>query len=926
MGLRALARLVAWAAALVAARAGAPARAQGASGPALTREPDIARDEARVLIPQGEAAKPSIERLEIAPSEQRKRLADLREALNPATRAQAIMRVRALEGYLDYDDEDQIVYGPGRTRVTYKGFTLEADRVLLDSRLQEVQAEGTVELTTKNGVIHAQSLRYNFNQSEGVAYKVNGQYMPVYFHARQPADPRGTEPPQFQMISEHESIMRKTELSSCDFAVPHYYMRGREVAIYPEDRVFFRGATFYLMGVPVFYMPVYTRSLKEASPWFATVGYNSTSGARLRLGYSYHHETQEPSSEDDKKMETSSRGHADVYFDYVSKLGEGMGVDYDYEFDRGKAKGQMSVYGLDETNYKRYVFGATEPDSTASHDGMSVESERWRFKMLHKQQVTDNLSVMLNIDEFSDPDIFYDVLDLFNSEKEQTENLNDLRREPERGATVAATYVKEQYVLRMMAQTKDRIGLNRLNNYSMPTDNDLDWNLDPYNKLTDTTADGIGSHRWGTVSNKLQADAATSWLPWGQKGWFYHAELHLYDSLDKGLNTVDATDDAQVAGSEFYQQVMRQWKLGERYTLVGRAGFGVGEAERSSDGLGYDVSTMGTATSSGQTYPRTIDNLTFINDKTFLIGTKEKSYDQIKPSYVWGDTEWKLNARFSDELSGWLRWRYRKTTTDFLGDWYASLGDLTVPGDLYNYKLRENWLEGQLDYSLYRPLLTAYVGIGANLESSADLYANEAVNQVTTGLRWTNKRQTLIASSAITVMQRQIYDPTDPAQYQETEWYLNQGFSYTPKHGRWYLRLTNNVSLTQNATAESSDSSQYTYFSDQNTDDQLDIVYGRHLGPKWFTRIVGEYKYQSGSNNQLKWILERDMHDAIGILQFRVESKDDSSDSGSSNGFSNMSYDMRAGIKFKLPAKDATSGASDIHSLSQQVHQAAVAD
>jgi hypothetical protein len=884
-----------------------------AQAPALSREPAIARDEARRLIPGGEELAPSPERLEMAPGEQRRRLNDLRQALNPAPRSQAIMRMRALEGYLDYDEQDQIVYGPGRTRITYREMTLEADHVLLDSRLQEIQAEGNVELQARGHTVYAQSLRYNFDQNEGVAYNARGQYGPVYFRTHPKGkDKAAGETPQFQVVSEHEALFRHSDVTTCDFKVPHYYVRGREVVLFPRDRVFLRGATFYVAGVPIFYLPIYTRSLFESSPWFVQLGYNSRSGARIRLGYSYAHRTAEPSFEDDKVMQTRSQGRADLYMDYLSKLGPGLGFDYTYNFEYGKHKGELSIYGLSDKN--REVFGATL-DSGAT-DGMQQESERWRFLWRHRTELTEDLTLLFNIDEFSDPDIFYDVLDLFNRDDERY-------RDIQRRARVALTFVQEAYVVRLMADVKDRIGLDRLNNFSDPTDNNRDFDLDPYDSSNKNSVNGIGSDRWGRVSSKLpQFDAATRWLPFGGNPWFYRTELHLYNALDKGLNIVNDRDNAYVHGVEFYQQLMRQWKLSQRTTLLGKVGVGVGVADRATD-LGYDVAGMGSPLEVGKTFPRQIDGLTFVDPNTFLIGTRRRSLEDINPGYLWGDMELQLNTRFSDALRGWLRWRLRKTTDDFLGDWYASLGSRTVREDLYNYKLREHWLEGRLDYSLFRPLLSLYTGAGVSLEGRGNLYPQEPSAYWNAGGRWTNLRRTLVLDAGVGLTRRQLYDPSDPRAVEENEWYLRQALTYAPVHQRWYLVLDNSVNLTKNQNAAISHENQDTIFYDEQTHGHFDVVYGREIGPKWNTEFKVAYDYQSGALDRVSWLLQRDLHDAIAELEVRAERNESQTDNNTDK--TTTQIDVRTGLKFKLPGKEAEFGRGDVRTLRQQAREPALA-
>jgi hypothetical protein len=894
---------------------------RGAS-PTLQRQPAIARDEARRLIPEEEVAEPSPDRLELAPGEQRQRLSDLRQRLSPALRSEALLSVRALEGYLDYDEEDQIVYGPGRTRITYRDFVLEADRVLLDSRLQEIQAEGNVDLTVRGNTIHARSMRYNFDESEGVAYDVEGEYAPVYFRTRpdgheQTAPENGNGGPQFQMVSRHEALFRDTDITSCNFKAPHYFVRGREVILYPKDRVFFRGATFYAMGVPVFYLPVYSRSLQESSPWFVFLGYGSRSGTRVRLGYSYEHRTKEPSLEEDDTLETRSRGTADLYADYISKFGPGLGFDYDYAFEYNKHKGELSIYGL-SNDEDREVFRATP--SMDNPDDTEHETDRWRALWLHRSQIAEDLTLLINVDEFSDPDIFYDVLDLFGDERRH--------REVERRSRVALTFLREAYVVRLMADVKDRIGLDRLNDYSDPRDNNRDFDLDPYNPLDDNEPDGIGNDRWGRVSSKLpQLDAATRWLPSRKGPLYYRAELHLYNALDKGLNTVDTRDDAYVQGVEFYQQIMRRWRLSRRYTLLAKAGLGFGGADRD-DEFGLNTGRNGVAPDgtaiADDMYPRVIDGLTFVKHDTFLTGRRRRSLDDLNRAYLWGDAELRLDARFSDALRGWLRWRLRETTDDFIGDWYASIGGRTVREDLYNYRLREHWIEGGLNYALLRPLLTLYTAFGANLESGGDVYPQEPLGYFHVGGRWANRRQTLVASAAVATTRRQIYDPSDPRAFKEIEWGLNQSISYSPIHQRWYLMVRNRVDLTDQGGAERSGDKKLTFFTDEDANGGINVIYGRELGPKWDTEIEANYDYTLGDVDSLKWVLQRDLHDAIAVLEIRAERDDERADSRDDD--SETQLDFRTGIKFKLPGQEVAFGPADVRTVRQAARQPAVAE
>ncbi|MEN6627440.1 MAG: hypothetical protein ABFD69_14545 [Candidatus Sumerlaeia bacterium] len=866
--------------------------AQGASfaeTPAETeRQPALDRGEARRLAPaQTLPSDMAIEQI-LPPQASRARLEELRQTLNPRAESTAPVRIRALEGFLDFDAERQVFYSPGRARIQYNRYDLVADRLIYDQRLEEFQAEGNVELKFDSTVIKADSMRYNIRDQEGLAQNVNGSYGPVHFRM---AEQGKGAPAQFQKVSRNESVFRNTNVTTCDFKVPHYFVRGREVMLYQNDRIFFRGATIYVSGVPVLYLPVYTRSLIEPSPWSFQLGYGDRTGARVRVGYRYSHRTEEPSLDDEKIFETRSEGVALVYMDLLSRIGYGGGFDYNYSLADGRHRGELSVYGLSDHN--REVAGA-DPDD----DELYSEGSRWRFGLLNRSQLSQDLSLVFNIDEFSDPDIFYDALDYFTADQKM-----ERYRQVERRGRGALTYAREAYVGRIMADVKDRIGLDRYTDYSNPKDNDRDFDLEPSKKLDDVDADGISKDRWGRVTERFETSLASRWLPIGRTPTYYNAQFNLYRALDKGLNTVSGDDDAWVGGGEFYQALMRQWKLSERYTLLTKAGIGVGGAERDNDDYGIDFDD-------DWTDPQKIDGVTFVDDDHFLVGERKRSFDQINPFYLWGDAEARLNARFSDSLNGWLRWRGRQTTDDFIGDWYASLGSLTYREDLYNYKIRENWLETQLNYDLARPILRLYAGGGVNMIPEEDLYSQEPTAYVRTGYGWANQLRTLTSDGSIGIRRRQVYDPTDPDEYQENRFYVNWRNTYQPIHQRWWTGVDVRYEKALNEKGDRDVDSDETFFSDVDPHEEVRWRFGSKIGPKYSTEFYVNWDKQVGGLHELNWRLNRDLHDAVGWVAVRLDTKNErgehDADSRHDQQANNM--DVRFGMDFKLAQKNVPIG------------------
>lgn len=833
----------------------------------------------------------------------RQRQENLRQELSPPPPSAARIDIRAFENYLDYDTERQILYSPGRTRIQYGQYSIEADQLIYDQRLNEVQAQGNVILKFRDTVINADAMRYNLLNREGSANNVSGSYGPVHFRMAEQG-PGAT--PQFQRISESESIFRNTNITTCDFKVPHYFVRGREVILYTNDRIFFRGATIYVSGVPVLYLPVYTRSLIEPSPWSFQLGYGNRTGFRMRAGYSYHFRTQEPSLDDPKKYETRSEGTAFTYADYLSEIGVGAGFDFNYHFNDNKHRGMLNMYALRDKG--REVVGAKPNNDPLADDDedLITENSRWRFGLLHRSDFSKELSAVLNIDEFSDPDIFYDALDFFAPEHELERN-----RQITRSARGALSYTREAFLARVRFDIQDRIGRNRFYDFSNPRDNDRDFDLDPNRELKDVEADGISKKRWGRVTERLpHATFATRWLPIGRRPLYYSAQLDVYRALDKGLNVVSRRDDAWVGGAEFYQALMRQWKLSDRYTLLTRAGVGVGAAERDSNDYGIDF---------GDTFPQQIDSLIFVDEDEFLVGTEERGFDDINPFYVWADAEARLNARFSDSLNGWLGWRGRKTTEDFIGDFYASLGSNTFREDLYNYKIRENWIESRVDYRLAQPNINIYARGGYNLIGKEDLYSQEPVAYGQTGYNWANQRGTLTSGGSVGIRRRQIFDPSDPDEYEENKAFFNWDARYQPIHKRWHTRVDFRIEEALNEKASRDSNSRQTFFTDDDPHREVRWRVGTQIGPKYSTELGIDWDKQVGGLHQLAWVLRRDLHDAIARFEVRLDTRnrrgrlnvDDRNDQRADN------IDVRFNLDFKVAERQVPIGPDSGRTIEQ---------
>ena len=765
------------------------------------------------------------------------------------------------EEYLDYDEERDVIYSSARTRIWFDRYLLEADRVLVQVPLQEIQAEGNVilrawrdpGLTQMMAEIHAESLVFNYRYFEGAAGKVRGQYDVLYFKAATDPD----APPAFQMIGRDEIHLRNVQFTTSNFPDPEYAIRTRDAVIVFDDRLFMQGATLYVRHIPILWLPAYTRSLRERFPWHVTFGRGSRLGTYLNINYNFWHSRYEPSFDDPDDLEVRNSGHAVARLDLFSERGPGIGFQYEYGFNFDQHRGRLSLYGLPSDRRRQHD---VEEDANRA---------RWQAFAEHRSQLSPSLILNLNLDYMSDPEIYDDVLDYFEPQSR--------RRVPERRARAALTWWKRDYIGRVLFEAKERISRDRIANTFEPTDDDLDYDLDPFDEDFNEDDEGLPPDRYGLATARMpHLTFGTRHLRLGGGApLFYSADLDAFHNLDKGLNFNNSKDDSFVLGLDFYQQLSYLFKFSERYTLLAQVGAGIGAMRRLDDSFGWApedfLNEDGT--------PRT--DIFFVDEDTFrTAGGREVSISDYNPAFFYGDLKLRFQGRFTDSLTGNLYYILREGNDDSLIEWYESVGNRTAREDLYDARIRQHWITADLRHILIRPEIQTILAAGRNLQSQSDIYSNELIQFAMIGSEYRNRARTVRLSGYARYDQYQLRDPSDPFEYQRDSVTAGVGAGYAPVHRRWWIEsdlfvwkalnsdpAAGDVELDIDVVEDRTDSD--FFFQENDTDIILDTWIGRRIGEKYTVELGAEYQefYQGIRNARL--ILSRDLHSAVAQFQAR---------------------------------------------------------
>jgi len=842
--------------------------------------------------------------------------------------SQPLFRITS-EEFLDYDEESNFIYGRTRTKVWYKDVYLEADRLIYDVRLNEVQAYGDIILKTREDEYRADSLWYSMDKGRGYAFGAKGRRKQIFIHS----DSKEKEIPTFELLGQtddhkpREALFRKSFYTTCDFPVPHYRISCKEILLYPDDRIFIRGATFYIWDVPVFYLPVYTRSLRESFPWSFYVGYASDLGAYLRIAYDYHHSVSIPDIKDEEDWKQKSRGHLSAYHDYFTKRGFGSGAKYKYFFDYGRHKGTLEIYGISDDEFEVKDYSA--PDEI---DEMHP-FYRWIANFKHRSLISDKLTLQLSIDQMSDPDLYYEILDRFNEIKQQ--------RKPECNMEAALSYHRNNYIARLLFNIRERIGRDRINNYADPNDNDNDLDIDPFRREELDDYEGFLRKRYGHVSKRLpQFTFSTSYLKLSPLPIYTYSDLNIINNLDKGLNILDTGDDAWVRGADLYQAFLYRWRLAPNYTLTSRLGLGASYLERQEYDFNYHFPP-------GTVFPYDLPNedggLTFLDEDTFIVGRRyydssgnlitttqdlndwrTRSLDDVEKYYLYSDFMLYFYSRLTNYLNAWIRYDIRKGTDNSLGEFYESLGDILFRHDLYNFRLPQHWARSGMQYFLLYPNITTDLSAGYNLQDEKDIYSNEELYFSSLAVKYINNPETFHINSSVRYSGRQQYDPSDPSESSTNYLYGNLNARYIPLSKLWWTSL--NLSGHRNISGDDNSSWKYGF---NEYDPEFDITgtLGAQIGPKYVVEGRATFKERL-SNNGISYIggiIKRDLHDfivsvMIGLRRdIRKEEYDDDDVEG------DMKWDFHFTVELKSPYQQSSMGAPSILTLLDLTKQADVA-
>lgn len=218
--------------------------------------------------------------------------------------------------HVEYSMEGQAVTAYGNVDIEYKGARLRCDRIKVNMKTKDAEAEGHVRLDDRQGIVEGKKLNYNFETKKGTI--IAAGFRANQYFGRAAA---------VEKVSDAEFIALKGYATTCDLERPHYRLGARRIAVFPGDKIRMKGVAAYAGDIRVAGIPFYNRSLRDSRMHLRVVpGKKKDWGPYALTSWRYN---------------ISPQINADAYLDYRMRLGmaEGLGINYMPEkFGRGDLK------------------------------------------------------------------------------------------------------------------------------------------------------------------------------------------------------------------------------------------------------------------------------------------------------------------------------------------------------------------------------------------------------------------------------------------------------------------------------------------------------------------------------------------------------------------------------------------------------------
>ncbi len=292
---------------------------------------------------------------------------------------------------LSYDKNSGLYHASGDVRLVQGDLEVRSRELQWNQISGEIEAEGDVHLLSPNEELSGSRAQYNLQQGTGIVE--NG-----YFYLRnQNLHVRGET---IERRGELDYRVVKGTYTTCDGEVPSWKFGASQLDITLDGYARARNTVFYLKDIPSLYLPymVYpARTERKSGLLIPGIGYSDKRGFQYSGAY---------------YQVLGINQDATLYFDYVSEMGIGKGLEYRYIFGRKNA-GEARAYHIDVDKV----------------DGELVDEERYALEWQHDGTLPGGVRMVAAVEYVNDDEYFKDFGDVAEEyNKDKVESVFSLSR------------------------------------------------------------------------------------------------------------------------------------------------------------------------------------------------------------------------------------------------------------------------------------------------------------------------------------------------------------------------------------------------------------------------------------------------------------------------------------------------------------------
>ncbi len=220
--------------------------------------------------------------------------------------------------HVEYFKKTGIVIAIGNVHIKQGAVNLYADKIIYNVVEQTVRAQGHVMWQMDQTIVHAQVMKYNLATKSGEAEDIKTIVPPWFCSA------------PIIRFKKNKIILKNARFTSCDYPqhYQHYHLTASSLEVVPGKSLVANNVVIYIGRVPVFYLPIFARNLRD---WRVPFQFNTGSSAYLgqyvllTTNYLFNPEN-----------------YGSIYTDYFTNKGIGLGIREEVALNKYST---LSLYG-----------------------------------------------------------------------------------------------------------------------------------------------------------------------------------------------------------------------------------------------------------------------------------------------------------------------------------------------------------------------------------------------------------------------------------------------------------------------------------------------------------------------------------------------------------------------------------------------------